>query len=142
MVTTGSITIPMMKRLGYSGALAGAVEVSASTGGSLLPPVMGAAAFVMVEYTGLPYRDIATAAIVPALLYYLSVYSQVHLRSLKLGLRGLSRDEIPPWNTTMREGGRFLIRWPFWYWHCCWATHRPSWRSGGRWRCSPSRCFG
>ncbi len=109
VVTTGSITIPMMKRLGYSGALAGAIEVSASTGGSLLPPVMGAAAFVMVEYTGLPYRDIATAAIVPALLYYLSVYSQVHLRSLKLGLRGLSRDEIPPWNTTMRQGGRFLI---------------------------------
>ena len=109
VVTTGSITIPMMKRLGYPGALAAAVEVSASTGGSLLPPVMGAAAFVMVEYTGISYRDIAIAALVPALLYYLSVYTQVHLRSLKLGLRGLSRDEIPPLGRTMREGGRFLV---------------------------------
>lgn len=109
VVTTGSITIPMMKRLGYSGALAGAVEVSASTGGSLLPPVMGAAAFVMVEYTGISYRNIAIAAVVPALLYYLSVYTQVHLRSLKLGLRGLSADEIPPLHRTLREGGRFLL---------------------------------
>jgi TRAP transporter 4TM/12TM fusion protein len=109
VVTTGSITIPMMRRLGYSGELAGAIEVSASTGGSLLPPVMGAAAFVMVEYTGISYREIATAALVPALLYYLSVYAQVHLRSVKMGLMGLSPDEIPPLGKTTREGWRFAI---------------------------------
>jgi TRAP transporter 4TM/12TM fusion protein len=109
VVTTGSITIPMMRRLGYSGELAGAIEVSASTGGSLLPPVMGAAAFVMVEYTGISYREIATAALVPALLYYLSVYAQVHLRSLKMGLKGLARDEIPSFGKTMRAGWRFIL---------------------------------
>jgi len=109
VVTTGSITIPMMRRLGYPRVLAGAVEVSASTGGSLLPPVMGAAAFVMVEYTGLPYRDIAIAALVPALLYYVTIYAQVHLRSLKLGLRGLSAEEMPELKRTLREGGLFII---------------------------------
>ena len=109
VVTTGSITIPMMRRLGYSSEVAGAIEVSASTGGSLLPPVMGAAAFVMVEYTGISYREIATAALVPALLYYLSVYAQVHLRSVKMGLKGLSREDYPPLGSTMREGWRFIV---------------------------------
>jgi TRAP-type uncharacterized transport system fused permease subunit len=88
VVTTGSITIPMMKRMGYNGAVAGAVEVSASTGGSLLPPVMGSAAFMMAEYTGIEYRDIAISAFLPAVLYYVSVYAQVHFRSVKLGLVG------------------------------------------------------
>ena len=87
VVTTGSVTIPIMQRLGYSKALSGSVEVAASTGGSLLPPVMGSAAFIMAEYTGIEYRDIAIAGIIPALLYFLCVYAQVHLRSQKLGLR-------------------------------------------------------
>jgi len=109
VVTTGSVTIPMMKRLGYSGALAGGVEVAASTGGAILPPVMGSAAFLMAEYTGIPYQSIVLAAIVPALLYYLSVYFQVHLRSVKLGLRGVDPRTIPPLRQTLRDGAPFAV---------------------------------
>lgn len=109
VVTTGSITIPIMKRLGYGGTLAGAVEVSASTGGSLLPPVMGSAAFLMAEYTGIDYAEIAIAALVPALLYYLAVYAQVHFRSLKLGLKPLDSDQIPKMAPTLKDGGMFLV---------------------------------
>lgn len=109
VVTTGSITIPIMKRLGYGKSLAGSVEVAASTGGSLLPPVMGSAAFIMAEYTGIEYRDIAIAGIVPALLYYLCVYTQVHLRSQKMGLEGLSEDEVPKVRDAMANGGLFII---------------------------------
>lgn len=107
VVATGSITIPMMKKLGYSGALAGGIEVAASTGGSILPPVMGSAAFIMAEFTGIPYADIAVAAIVPAFLYYFCVYLQVHLRSVKLGITGLK--EVPGFLDTMRRGGMFLV---------------------------------
>lgn len=109
VVTTGSITIPIMKRLGYGGTLSGAVEVSASTGGSLLPPVMGSAAFLMAEYTGIDYAEIAIAALVPALLYYLAVYAQVHFRSLKLGLKPLEPDKIPRMLPTLKDGGMFLV---------------------------------
>ncbi|MAG98254.1 MAG: TRAP transporter fused permease subunit [Alphaproteobacteria bacterium] len=109
VVTTGSITIPIMRKLGYKRALAGAVEVAASTGGSVVPPVMGSAAFIMAEYTGIEYQDIAIAAIVPALLYYVCVYSQVHFRSLKMGLRPLDDDQIPPFVETMKQGGLFFV---------------------------------
>ena len=109
VVTTGSITIPIMQRLGYSKQLSGSVEVAASTGGSLLPPVMGSAAFIMAEYTGIPYRDIVIAGIVPALLYYLCVYTQVHLRSQKIGLRGLSDEETPKLTSTLKNGGLFIV---------------------------------
>jgi TRAP transporter 4TM/12TM fusion protein len=109
VVTTGSITIPIMRKLGYNRALAGAVEVAASTGGSVVPPVMGSAAFIMAEYTGIEYQDIAIAAIVPALLYYVCVYSQVHFRSLKMGLRPLDDDQIPPFLETMKQGGLFFV---------------------------------
>ncbi|SMF75570.1 TRAP transporter, 4TM/12TM fusion protein [Tistlia consotensis] len=109
VVTTGAVTIPMMKKLGYKAAFAGAVEVAASTGGSLLPPVMGAAAFIMAEYTGIPYVEIAFAAIIPALLYYLPIYLQVHLRAERIGLRGMTEDEIPSVRKTLREGGLFLV---------------------------------
>jgi TRAP transporter 4TM/12TM fusion protein len=109
VVTTGSITIPMMKRMGYNGALAGAVEVSASTGGSLLPPVMGSAAFMMAEYTGIEYRDIAISAILPAILYYVSVYAQVHFRSVSLGLVGLAEEDIPRIWPTLKSGFLFLV---------------------------------
>ena len=85
VVTTGSITIPMMKKIGYPATVAGAVEVAASTGGSILPPVMGSAAFIMAEYTGISYLDIVVASAIPALLYYFSVYSQVHFTSVRLG---------------------------------------------------------
>lgn len=109
VVTTGSITIPIMQRLGYSKQLSGSVEVAASTGGSLLPPVMGSAAFIMAEYTGIAYRDIVIAGIVPALLYYLCVYTQVHLRSQKIGLRGLSDEETPKLTSTLKNGGLFIV---------------------------------
>ncbi|UDM07073.1 TRAP transporter fused permease subunit [Halomonas sp. NyZ770] len=109
VVTTGSVTIPIMQRLGYSKPLSGSVEVAASTGGSLLPPVMGSAAFIMAEYTGIEYRDIVIAGIVPALLYFLCVYFQVHLRSQKLGLRGLSEDETPRLQETLKNGGLFIL---------------------------------
>jgi TRAP transporter 4TM/12TM fusion protein len=109
VVTTGAITIPIMKRLGYGSTFAGAVEVAASTGGSLLPPVMGAAAFIMAEYTGIPYREIALAAIIPAILFYLPIYLQVHLRAVKTGLRGLDSDQIPPLSKTLMNGWLFII---------------------------------
>jgi TRAP transporter 4TM/12TM fusion protein len=109
VVTTGSITIPIMKRLGYRGSLAGAVEAAASTGGSIMPPVLGSAAFLMAEYTGIEYRDIAVAAFLPALLYYLCVYAQVHFRALRLGLAGLPPEQIPLMLATLRHGGMFLV---------------------------------
>ena len=109
VVTTGAITIPIMKRLGYKASFAGGVEVAASTGGSLLPPVMGAAAFIMAEYTGIPYRDIALAAIIPAILFYLPIYLQVHLRAVKTGLKGLRPDEIPGLRKTLSNGWLFIL---------------------------------
>ena len=109
VVTTGSITIPMMKKIGYPATVAGAVEVAASTGGSILPPVMGSAAFIMAEYTGISYLDIVVASTIPALLYYFSVYSQVHFTSVRLGLKGLDKSAVPPLSETMKNGGLFLV---------------------------------
>ncbi len=109
VVTTGAVTIPMMRRLGYSGAFAGAVEVAASTGGSLLPPVMGAAAFIMAEYTGIAYVDIALAGLIPALLYYVPIYFQVHLRAKRIGLSGLAESQVPTLLATLRDGGLFIV---------------------------------
>lgn len=109
VVTTGSVTIPVMKRLGYSGTLAGAVEVAASTGGNIMPPIMGSTAFIMAEYMGIPYRDIAIAATFPGLLYYTGVYAQVHLRSVHLGFRGLPADQIPKLAPTLKQGGFFIV---------------------------------
>lgn len=109
VVTTGSITIPIMRKLGYRGAVAGAIEVAASTGGSLMPPVMGSAAFIMAEYTGIDYADIAVAALLPAILYYVGVYSQVHFRSIRRGFGGLDPATIPTMARTMRKGGLFVV---------------------------------
>jgi TRAP transporter 4TM/12TM fusion protein len=109
VVTTGSITIPIMKKLGYSGRYAGAIEVAASTGGSILPPVMGTAAFLMVDFTGIEYRDIAFAALFPAALYYLSVYAQVHFSARRRGLGRLAEERVPRMAGTMRDGGMFLV---------------------------------
>lgn len=108
VVATGSITIPVMKRLGYRARFAGAVEVAASTGGSAMPPIMGSAAFILAEYTGTPYQDVVIAAFVPALLYYLGVFSQVHLRAVNYDLRP-SDDEIPTARETFRTGWVFLL---------------------------------
>lgn len=94
VVTTGTITIPMMKRLGYSARFAAAVEVAASTGGSAMPPIMGSAAFILAEYTGIPLRTVLLAALVPALIYYTGVFSQVHLRAFHENLKGDASDTL------------------------------------------------
>ena len=94
-VTTGSVTIPMMKKTGYKGEFAGAVEAAASTGGQIMPPIMGAAAFLMAEFTGEPYSQIAVRAILPAVLYFTGIYIAVHLEAKKLGLKGIPRDQLP-----------------------------------------------
>lgn len=108
VVATGSITIPVMKRLGYSSRFAGAVEVAASTGGSAMPPIMGSAAFILAEYTAVPYREVVYAAVLPALLYYMGVFTQVHLRAVRHDLRP-SEDEIPTLKSTFSTGWVFMI---------------------------------
>ena len=108
VVATGSITIPIMKRLGYSKRFSGAVEVAASTGGSAMPPIMGSAAFILAEYTGTPYREIVYAALIPAFLYYIGVFLQVHLRAVRQDLRPYSGD-IPRLSSTFAAGWPFLI---------------------------------
>ena len=109
VVTTGAFTIPLMKRIGYRPNFAGAVEASASVGGQLLPPIMGAAAFIMAETLGIPYQQIALVAIVPALLYYIGVIVQVHLRATRDGLKGISKDSIPAVMSVLKERGHLLI---------------------------------
>ena len=96
-VTTGSVTIPMMKKTGYKPEFAGAVEAASSTGGQIMPPIMGAAAFLMAEYMGIPYIDVAAKAILPAVLYFAGIFITVHLEAKKLGLKGLSREDLPTW---------------------------------------------
>ena len=108
-VGSGSFTIPMMKRLGYKPEFAAAVEAAASTGGQLMPPIMGAAAFLMAETLGIPYLDVAKAAIIPALLYFTGIFITVHLEAKKLGLKGLPKDEIPHLTAVLKEKGHLVI---------------------------------
>ncbi len=108
VVTTGSITIPIMKRVGFKPQVAGAIEVAASTGGSVMPPVMGSAAFIMAEYTGIDYATIAAAALLPALLYYVGVFSQVHFRAVRVGA-GALEGAIPRLAVTLKRGGLFVV---------------------------------
>lgn len=103
-VSTGALTIPLMKKTGFKPETAGAVEASASIGGMFLPPVMGAGAFVMVELTGIPYTHIMLASIVPALLYMLSIWMNVHFEAKRLGLKGIPDAEIPALRDTLRDG--------------------------------------
>ncbi len=109
VVTTGAFTIPLMKKVGYSGEFSASVEAIASTGGQIMPPVMGSAAFIMAEFLGIGYRDIMAAAIIPAILYYLALWSNVDLRAKKLGLRGLSNEEIPSAKEDFRNYGHLLL---------------------------------
>ncbi len=102
-VTTGALTIPAMKRVGYPAHFSGAVEATASTGGQITPPIMGAAAFIMVEYLEIPLRDILAAALFPALLHYFGIFIMVHLEAKKLGLRGLSAEELPKAAIVLRQ---------------------------------------
>ncbi len=109
VATTGTFTIPLMKRVGLPAYKAGAVEVGASTNGQLLPPVMGAAAFIMAEFLGLPYIDIVTAAAIPAVLSYIALLYVVHLEAMKLDLTALPEEELPRFWPTFLKGIHFLI---------------------------------
>ena len=109
VVTTGAFTIPLMKKCGYSKEFAGAVESSASVGGQILPPVMGAAAFIMAEMLGVSYSKIVIWAVIPALLYYLGIIIQVQLRAEKTGLVGVPKDQLPRARDVMRQRGHLLI---------------------------------
>ena len=108
-VTTGSVTIPMMKKNGYRPEFAGAVEAASSTGGQIMPPIMGAAAFLMVEYTGFEYGYIAARAILPAVLYFAGIFIAVHLEAKRMGLKGLSRDQLPKFGKLFVRKGYLLL---------------------------------
>ncbi len=109
VVGSGSFTIPMMKKLGYHKNFAGAVEAAASTGGQLMPPIMGAAAFLMAEFVGVPYMEVVKAAVVPAILYFLGVFLGVHFEAKKNNLKGTPRSQLPPWGEIMKEEGHLAI---------------------------------
>lgn len=109
VASVGVVTIPLMKKTGYPSVFAAAVEAVSGTGGCIMPPVMGAAAFIMAEFLAVPYPVVAIAAIVPALLYYLGDFMQIDLRAARLGLRGLQPEEVPPLGQTLRQGWVFLI---------------------------------
>ena len=109
VMTTGVFTIPLMKRIGYRPAFAGAVEAVASTGGQIMPPIMGAAAFVMAEYLGVSYLTVASMAILPAVLYYLAVYAAVHFEAKRTGMKGLPRPDLPQMGAVLRERGHQFL---------------------------------
>lgn len=108
-VGSGSFTIPMMKSLGYKPEFAAAVEAAASTGGQIMPPIMGAAAFLMAESIGIPYSQVAMAAVIPALLYFTGIWIMVHFEAKKLGMRGMSKDELPKIWDVLKERGHLFV---------------------------------
>jgi TRAP transporter 4TM/12TM fusion protein len=109
VLTTGILTIPMMKRLGYPAYMAGAIEAAASTGGVLMPPVMGTIAFIMAQFTGVPYITIALYALIPAGLYFFGVFLTVHWSAVHHGLSGIPRSELPDWRQNMLRRGHLMI---------------------------------
>ena len=109
VVGSGSFTIPMMKKLGYHKNFAGAVEAAASTGGQLMPPIMGAAAFLMAEFVGVPYMEVVKAAVVPAILYFIGVFLGVHFEAKKNNLEGTPRSMLPAWTKIMKDEGHLAI---------------------------------
>ncbi len=109
VVTTGSFTIPLMKRIGYAPYFAGAVEACASSGGQIMPPVMGAAAFVIAEFLNLPYLYVALAGLFPALIYFFSIFIMVHFEARKKNLATVSREELPDLMTELKRGGHLFI---------------------------------
>lgn len=109
VATIGAFTIPLMKSVGYRAHFAGAVEAVASTGGQIMPPVMGAAAFVMAEFLGMSYSKIMLAAILPAFLYYLACWSMIHLEAVKLGLSGLPKEQLPNLKVVIKSSGHLLL---------------------------------
>jgi TRAP transporter 4TM/12TM fusion protein len=109
VATTGVMTIPLMKRSGFRPHIAGAVEATASTGGQLMPPIMGAAAFLIAEFLGVPYQQVVIAAILPAILYYLALFAQVDLEAAKTGLHGLAREQLPSMKGVLRQSWLFVV---------------------------------
>jgi len=109
VVSTGSFTIPLMKKIGYRPVFAGAVESVASTGGQFMPPVMGAGAFIMADMLGVSYLEVCKAAIIPAVLYFLALFWMVHMEALNEGLRGLNREELPRLGPVIRSGGHLML---------------------------------
>ncbi len=108
VVATGSLTIPLMKRVGYSGRSSASIEAAASTGGQIMPPIMGAGAFIMAEVTGIPYTDIIVAALIPAVLYFVSVFLIVDFEAIKLGMRGLPEKDLPKFRALAKKVFLFL----------------------------------
>lgn len=108
-VSTGSFTIPLMKSLGYKPEFAAAVEAAASTGGQIMPPIMGAAAFLIAEAVGVPYLEVAKAAIIPALLYFTGIWMMIHLEAKKLGLVGIPREQLPKVGPILKERGHLIL---------------------------------
>ena len=108
-VSTGSFTIPMMKSLGYTPEFAGAVEAAASTGGQIMPPIMGSAAFLISETCNVPYRELMLIALIPALLYFTGIWISVHLEAKRLGLKGLPREQLPELWPLLRDKGHLLL---------------------------------
>ncbi|WP_298819008.1 TRAP transporter permease [uncultured Roseibium sp.] len=108
VVSTGSLTIPLMKRVGYRPQSAGAIEAAASTGGQIMPPIMGAGAFIMAEITGIPYTDLVIAALIPSVLYFVSIYFMVDFEAKRLGMRGMTNDEVPKFRKLAKQAFLFL----------------------------------
>jgi len=108
VVATGSLTIPLMKKVGYEKKTSGAIEAAASTGGQIMPPIMGAGAFIMAEITGIPYQEIAIAAIIPAVLYFASIYFMVDFEAAKLNMRGMREDELPKFAVLAKQAYLFV----------------------------------
>ena len=121
---TGVITIPMIKRNGYPAHKAGAIEAVASTGGQLMPPVMGAAAFLMAEFLSIPYSSVVLAALVPALLYYVALFIQADLEAARLGISGVPKSEMPPRRPVL-QGAHFLLAFVLLIWALFWLRWQP-----------------
>ncbi|WP_249869068.1 TRAP transporter permease [Oceanobacillus saliphilus] len=109
VASTGVYTIPLMRKVGYTRPFAGAVEAAASTGGQIMPPIMGAAAFIIAEFIGMPYINLALAALIPAILFYLGVLSMVHFQAGKMNLKGLPKEDLPDWKEVLFKRGHLAI---------------------------------
>src|SRR3546814_12976371 len=108
-MVTGAITIPLMKRTGFKAPLAAGVEAVASTGGQIMPPIMGAAAFVMAEFLGVSYATVALWAFLPALLFYVACFASVHFEAKRLGLKGMPKEEVPNFRHVVLARGHLFI---------------------------------
>ena len=147
----GPISIPLMKRTGFPPHFAAGVEAVASTGGQIMPPIMGAAAFVMAEFLGVSYAQVVIWAIIPAILYYVACFAAVHFEAKRQGLLGVPRSELPPLRQMLSARGHLFIpvlsscssctratarRWRRWPARCCASR----WPGSARWCCSCCRC--